>query len=61
MLTLRYYKKLVTVTIGNHTIKAEAKKISQEHLLLETETRIFFLQRPIFFSKIADLEALNFI
>ena len=42
MLTLRYYKKLVTVTIGTHTIKAEAKKNqSQEHLLLETETRIF--------------------
>ena len=42
MLTLRYFKKLVTVTIGTHTIKAEAKKIISRTLAVGNRDKNFF-------------------
>ena len=48
MLTLRYYKKLVTVTIGTHTIKAEAKKSISRTLAVRNRDKNFFSSKPNF-------------
>ena len=42
MLTLRYFKKLVTVTTGTHTIKAETKKSISRTLAVRNRDKNFF-------------------